>query len=874
MHAHPKSKLLAVLLAIAALPGAARSNPADEALANGEAAGEALGRCDRFVRGWLAHADPATGLIPRNLRDSSYWNGRDAAADNWPFMVLTTFFTDETLFHGRMKDMLATEQRLTSRIGRLPDDYDFKKRGWRRGTAQVPEIMFDAAEYMKDGLMPVTELLGPSPWSERMTGILDDMWQYAAVETPFGKIPSDNIEVQGDQLQTLARCWWLTGNERYRELAFRMADYFLLGTHHPTRDTHRLRLRDHGCEVIFGLCEVYVIAHFTAPEKKTAYRKPLYEMIDRVLEVGRNAHGMFFDEIDPVAGKPLTTRLADTWGYTLNGIYTVWMLDQHAPYREACIKPLGSLAAHYRNYPWEGTSQDGYADSIECAIDIYNVEPVPAAAAWIDSEMRVMWAKQQADGVIEGWHGDGNFARTSLMFALWKSQGACLRPWRSDVICGAVRDGDAVVVALRATTPWQGRLVFDRPRHREVMHLPLNYPRINQFPEWFVVESNASYSVTRGPTTTTMTGTALRDGLAMNLAAGERVSLRIKKASADGGGSQSPATAPGQGAVPRRFAIVENLSAKRLEVLVDGKPFTSYIYPDGLMKPVLYPIRTAEGAHITRGWPLDPRPGERIDHPHHVGMWLNFGDVNGLDFWNNSTAIPAEKKSRYGVIKHREVVRAVAGKDQAILEVALDWQKPDGTNLLREDTRFVFSGSASLRAIERITRLTALQEGVTFKDNKEGFMGIRVARELELPSNKPEILTDASGKASTIPTANQEGVSGNYRSSTGQAGEAVWGTRAQWVTLEGVIDRAPVSLAILDHPKNPGYPTFWHARGYGLFAANPLGQKLFSNGKEELNLKLAAGQSVSFRHKVLIHSGSHLTDAQLAAEFKRFAASP
>jgi hypothetical protein len=113
-----------------------------------------------------------------------------------------------------------------------------------------------------------------------------------------------------------------------------------------------------------------------------------------------------------------------------------------------------------------------------------------------------------------------------------------------------------------------------------------------------------------------------------------------------------------------------------------------------------------------------------------------------------------------------------------------------------------------------------------------------------------------------------------YRSSTGQTGEAVWGTLSQWVTLDGVIDRAPVSLAILDHPTNPGHPAYWHARGYGLFAANPLGQKQFSKGTAQLNLNLPAGQSVNFRYKVLIQSGSHLTNSQMAAEFKQSAATP
>ena len=320
----------------------------------------------------------------------------------------------------------------------------------------------------------------------------------------------------------------------------------------------------------------------------------------------------------------------------------------------------------------------------------------------------------------------------------------------------------------------------------------------------------------------------------------------------------------------KRFAIVENKTGKRLDVLVDGKPFTSYIFPDDIMKPVLYPLRTADGTPITRGWPLDPRPGERVDHPHHVGMWLNYGDVNGLDFWNNSTDIPAERKDRYGTIKHRKVNRTEADNEKAILEVTADWQKPDGTNLLREETRFIFSGSGNMRTVERITTLTALKEDVSFRDNKEGVIGIRLARELEHPSNKPEVFTDASGKATDVPKLNNEGVTGKYRSSEGKEGDDVWGTRGEWVNLNGVIDAKPVSLVILDHPKNVGYPTYWHARGYGLFAANPLGQKEFSKGSEVLDFKLPAGKSVTFRYKVLIHSGSHLTDEQVTAEFEKF----
>ncbi len=322
-----------------------------------------------------------------------------------------------------------------------------------------------------------------------------------------------------------------------------------------------------------------------------------------------------------------------------------------------------------------------------------------------------------------------------------------------------------------------------------------------------------------------------------------------------------------------RFNIVENQADKRVDITVDGEPFTSYIYPDELMKPVLYPLRTSKGTLVTRGWPMDPRPGERVDHPHHVGMWFNYGDVNGLDFWNNSTAIPAEKKDGFGTIKHVSVNNMTADNDKAELEVTMDWQKPDGTSLLKEETKYIFTQEGDERAIELVTKLTALDEDVSFMDNKEGLLGIRLARELEHPSDKPEKFTDANGIATDVAQMNNEGVTGLYRSSEGIEGDSVWASRGKWVNLNGKIGEEPVSLVILDNPENVGYPTYWHARGYGLFAANPLGQKEFSKGKEVLDYKLKAGESVVFKYKVLINSGSNLSDDQVNAAFDTFATS-
>ena len=292
-------------------------------------------------------------------------------------------------------------------------------------------------------------------------------------------------------------------------------------------------------------------------------------------------------------------------------------------------------------------------------------------------------------------------------------------------------------------------------------------------------------------------------------------------------------------------------AAKRVDITIDGKPFTSYIWPSTLKKPVLYPLRTAKGTLVTRGFPLDPRKGERVDHPHHVGLWLNHGDVNGLDFWNNSDAIKAADAPKMGTIYHRRIVDTKSGATQGELTVETAWMTFDNKQLIKETTRFIFRGGADSRTIDRITTLTALDQKVVFKDSKEAMLGMRVRRELEQPAEKAETFTDASGKATAVPVLDNTGVTGKYISSEGKEGDAVWSTRGKWTLLGGTVEGEPVTLAILDHPSNVGYPTHWHARGYGLFAANPLGDKQFNEPKE-FNYTLDAGKSVTFRYRVLI----------------------
>lgn len=305
----------------------------------------------------------------------------------------------------------------------------------------------------------------------------------------------------------------------------------------------------------------------------------------------------------------------------------------------------------------------------------------------------------------------------------------------------------------------------------------------------------------------------------------------------------------------QRVQVVPNEAARRVDITIDGKPFTSYIWPEVLKKPVLFPLRSAKGVVVTRGYPLESRKNERVDHPHHVGLWLNHGDVNGLDFWNNSDQIRGDRAAKMGTILHRRIVDAKGGNDHGDLTVETEWVTPEGKPLLKEQTHFAFRGTASSRTIDRTTTLTALSERVVFKDNKEAFFGMRVARELELPYDKAEVLTDETGKPAPKPVKDNTGVSGMYTSSEGKTGDAVWGTRARWMMLTGTIQNNPVTVAILDNPKNPNFPTFWHARGYGLFAANPLGEKVLPEGKKDFDLTLEPGKSATFTYRVVILDG-------------------
>jgi hypothetical protein len=487
---------------------------------------KAIQFCRRYIHGWLAHADPVSGLIPRNLTGDDYWNAKDAAADNYPFMVLTAHITDDPYLKEAVKEILEREQKLANRLDSLPDDFSFATQKFRAEQANPGEIIFGAAEYAKDGLMPISEWLGPSPWLERMKQLVRGIFELGVYDSPAGKIPSYDVEVCGDLLQVASRLYWMTGDEAFRAFAFRLSDHYLL--YSDFLDWERIGLRDHGSEIIGGLSEACVIASEEDPERWSKYRPRVRALLDRILEIGTNPDGLLFNAVNPKTGEVLSRGLADTWGYVYNAYLTIAAIDNEPRYREAAARALANIHK-YEDYDWESGSADGYADSIESALNLLNRIPDESASNWVDRSMERIFSKQRTDGILEGWHGDGNSARTALLWALQKTQGVAASPWRDDLKLGAVRAADgSLQVFLGSDWNWSGALRFDRPRHRAPMYLPLDYPRINQFPEWFTVTPTQKYDVTSwsGPARVVEGADLLK--FPVSVKAGEPLRLTVK----------------------------------------------------------------------------------------------------------------------------------------------------------------------------------------------------------------------------------------------------------------------------------------------------------------------------------------------------------
>jgi hypothetical protein len=479
-----------------------------QAAENGARSEEVFRRTRKMMNAWLAYADPRTLLLPdhipgytRSKRPMDLYTPHNSGADNYPYLVATAYFTDRALYEGRMRDMLRNEIRYTDTGGGIPGNLELK-------TGKLgPPSLFGAAEYAKDGLLAVTELLGRTPWFYRMADITAAVMEAGQVPSAYGNLPDTGAELNGDVLQSLVRLAAMTGDRRFLEWAERIGDAYveeILPRNHDLpgytwdfqkhEGPDRMRLRDHGNEIVVGLTLLHALETARGLPRGERWRAPIGRMLDRIL-ASANPDGMLYDDIRASDLQPREQRLSDNWGYVYGAVYTYYMVTGETRFRDAVRRVLTNLPK-YRGHDWENGSHDGYADAIESALYLVAKEPVPEAISWIESETKTLMAFQQADGTIERWYGDGNWSRTLLLYAMWKTQGCHLDGWEEGVKLGAVRDGKRLLVSLEAPAAWKGRLRFDHARHRRDLNFDRDYVRLNEWPEWFTVDENRLYRVT------------------------------------------------------------------------------------------------------------------------------------------------------------------------------------------------------------------------------------------------------------------------------------------------------------------------------------------------------------------------------------------
>ena len=271
-------------------------------------------------------------------------------------------------------------------------------------------------------------------------------------------------------------------------------------------------------------------------------------------------------------------------------------------------------------------------------------------------------------------------------------------------------------------------------------------------------------------------------------------------------------------------------SDNKVRVEIGGKLFTEYYFKD-VPRPYCYPLLGPGDVAVTRDWPMKDSPGEDHDHPHHRSLWFAHGDVNGVDFWS--------EEKQFGKQVHQKFIEVKSGKT-GILKTANDWISPDGKVICSDERTLTFHNSTNPKILDFNVTIKASNGDVVLGDTKEGTMAIRLAETMRLAPNK----------------FNKDKPTGHIIQDTGVRDGDTWGKRARWCDYYGSVNGKTMGVAIFDHPNNPRHPTWWHVRDYGLFAANPFGVHYFEKKEaHEGDLKIAAGQSVTFRYRIILHEG-------------------
>ncbi len=548
--------LLGLILLGRPHPASSADNPRFEtALENGIRAREALREAHRFLLKWAARKDKQTALI-RSGPKSDRWTVRGTATRLYPQMVLSAYLTDQTLFNGLLRQTLRDEIRLTSRLTRLPDNFDLTAGRFFHGLIDTDRILTSASGYAAEGLSAITEVVGPDAWSARMQAIVDDLFARAAVRTPYsnGPLPSGSAEINGNLLRLLPRLADQTGNPAYLEWARRIGDAYCLGVlpRNGGLPAHRwdfnaeraqnaaLSLNSAGYPIIEGLILLYAVEAARGSDRALIYRPTLAHMLNVLLSHTRSPEGLFYARIEPDrrGGYAVNRKnRSSTWPQLLASCLLFGQISGNTTYSEPVYEILRTLPKiHARAW---GDRPDIAARDIPGILSLLararsslmpaDTAAYTAALTWVDERMETLLKSTPSSPRSE--NSEAAFARAALSYAWFKTAGIRLDPWREDLACGATVAGDTLYLALRSDLPWQGRFAFDIPRHQEHNGFAEPYPFNHGFPERFPIQSDAYYTIhiSGAGGSATWAGSLLREGLQITLKLGEPHHIRITK---------------------------------------------------------------------------------------------------------------------------------------------------------------------------------------------------------------------------------------------------------------------------------------------------------------------------------------------------------
>jgi len=499
---------------------------------NSEQANDAFKRSNAFLNAWLGLKDDDTDLFPWRPWDDE-WLTRHVAGDLYPFMFLSAWYTQEEsmpLLYNTLHD----EKRIS---GKMPRDISLKNNSIIPQTNH--EMIYGASEYVKDGLIILYEITGEDIWLDRIIDTMDAIIERSEIETTYGNIPSHNSEVNGEILESLSRLYFITEDEKYLNFSRNIGDFYFLKALPENNyylcfewdfeldrcgNNETVLLTDHANEVIPGLSELMIVEYSLDSDRFYTYKPVFLKMLDNLMENAHDGSGFWYRELNLIDRDKSNKKENDVWAYLTNAFYTGYVISGDEKYLELVNTTLINLPNYKRN---NNFNLDSYADSVEGALYLLNKLPNDGGFEWVDEGIYEMFLIQKPSGFIGKGHLGGNFARTTLMYAMYKTQGAYINNWREDVLIGATSVDDTLYLYLSSEEDWNGMVFFDFERHKDYMNLPINYPRINSLSEWFVIDKDKKYEILNDETTIEVYGKELINGYSVNLS-GDPLYLIIK----------------------------------------------------------------------------------------------------------------------------------------------------------------------------------------------------------------------------------------------------------------------------------------------------------------------------------------------------------